>query len=197
MTSPARTPGQTVGPFFHYALPYAGDRDLVPPGAPGAVRLHGHVVDGAGAPVPDALVEIWQTDPGGAVPQVEGSLRRDGFTFTGFGRASTDRRGAYSFSTLTPGPARPGAAPFFAVTVFARGQVDRLFTRAYLPAGAPGVDEQALAADRLLASLPAERRATLLATADRQGYVFDVRLQGDDETVFLAFDGRRGSAGGD
>ncbi|MDR6174887.1 protocatechuate 3,4-dioxygenase alpha subunit [Nocardioides zeae] len=197
MTSAAPTPGQTVGPFFHYALPYAGDRDLVPPGTPGAIRLHGRVTDGAGAPVPDALLEIWQADPSGAVPRAEGSLRRDGFTFTGFGRASTDRRGVYSFSTLTPGPTRPGAAPFFAVTVFARGQLDRLLTRAYLPAGSPGVDEQTLDVDRLLASLPAERRSTLVATADGRGYVFDVRLQGDDETVFLAFDGRGASAGGD
>ena len=61
------TPGQTVGPFFHYALPYDGDRDLVPPGTPGALLLHGTVYDGAGAGVPDALVEIWQADPRGRV----------------------------------------------------------------------------------------------------------------------------------
>lgn len=185
MTLPP-TPAQTVGPFFHYAMPYAGDRDLVPPGSPGAIRLHGTVSDGAGTPVPDALVEIWQPGPDGTVPQVEGSLRRDGFTFTGFGRATTTRRGVYSFSTLLPGATRPGAAPFFAVTVFARGLLHHLFTRAYLPADAPGASADALVADQLLASVPAERRHTLVAVSDAQGYRFDIRLQGDDETVFLA-----------
>jgi hypothetical protein len=90
------TPGQTVGPFFHYALPYDGDRDLVAPGTPGAIRLHGTVYDGAGAGVPDALLEIWQADGEGHVVQRQGSLRRDGHTFTGFGRASTDRTGEYT-----------------------------------------------------------------------------------------------------
>lgn len=183
------TPGQTVGPFFHYALPYAGDRDLVPPGSPGSVRLHGSVLDGAGTPVQDALLEIWQAAPDGSVPTAEGSLRRDGFTFTGFGRATTDRRGTYSFSTLVPGPTRPGGAPFFAVTVFARGLLHRLLTRAYLPADAPGASAEALAADRLLAALPDDRRATLVATSDAQGFRFDVHLQGDAETVFLTHAG--------
>ena len=106
------TPGQTVGPFFHYALPYDGDRDLVPPGTPGALRLHGTVYDGAGAGVPDALVEIWQADPRGRVVQRAGSMRRDGHTFTGFGRASTDRTGAYGFTTLAPRGV-DGGLPFF------------------------------------------------------------------------------------
>src|SRR4249919_3676591 len=82
----APSPGQTVGPFFHFALPYDGDRALVAPGTPGAVLLHGVVYDGAGAPVPDALVEGWQADPDGTVVQRPGSLHRDGSTFTGFGR---------------------------------------------------------------------------------------------------------------
>ncbi|MEU0489143.1 protocatechuate 3,4-dioxygenase subunit alpha [Nocardiopsis sp. NPDC006139] len=180
------TPGQTVGPFFHYGLPYDGDRDLVPPGSAGAVRLTGLVTDGAGNAVPDALVEVWQARPDGSVPREPGSLRRDGWTFTGFGRASTGRDGRYTFSTLEPGPAEPGAAAFFAVTVFARGLTDRLFTRAYLPD-----DAAALAADRLLASLPAERRATLVARRDAQGLVFDIRLQGEGETVFLDLAGYR------
>ena len=178
------TPGQTVGPFFHYALPYPQDSALVPPGAPGAIRLHGHVYDGAGDPVPDALLEIWQPDPAGVVVRQGGSLRRDGWTFTGWGRAATDATGHYSFTTLTPGPTAAGRAPFFAVVVFARGVTDRLFTRAYLP-GADTV----LAADPLLAALPAERRATLIATPDDHGLVFDVRLQGERETVFLRFPG--------
>ncbi|WP_262851468.1 protocatechuate 3,4-dioxygenase subunit alpha [Mumia quercus] len=184
MSTLTPTPGQTVGPFFHYALPYDGDRDLVPPGTVGAVRLHGTVYDGAGDPIPDALVEIWQAAPDGSVVQEPGSLRRDGWTFTGFGRASTSRDGTYSFSTLTPGPTEEGAAAFFAVTVFARGLLNRLFTRAYLPD-----DTDALAADPLLASLPEERRETLVATRDAQGLRFDIRLQGEGETVFLRFPG--------
>jgi protocatechuate 3,4-dioxygenase alpha subunit len=180
--SPTPTPGQTVGPFFHYALPYGGDRDLVAPGAPGAVRLHGTVTDGDGAPVPDALVEIWQADPDGRVVARSGSLRRDGHTFTGFGRASTDREGEYTFTTLPPG-AVDGGLPFFAVTVFARGLLNRLFTRAYLPLAGG-------ATDALLASVPDHRRHTLTCTADRHGYVFDIALMGDDETVFLRYPGQ-------
>jgi protocatechuate 3,4-dioxygenase alpha subunit len=180
--SPTPTPGQTVGPFFHYALPYAGDRDLVAPGTPGAIRLHGTVTDGDGAPIPDALVEIWQADPDGHVVARTASLRRDGHTFTGFGRASTDRVGEYTFTTLTPG-AVDGGLPFFAVTVFARGLLNRLFTRAYLP-----LPEGAN--DALLASVPSDRRATLVCRPDAQGFVFDVRLMGDGETVFLRFPGQ-------
>ena len=83
------TPGQTVGPFFHYALPYPGDRELVPAGHREAIQLHGTVFDGTGQIIPDALIEIRQTAPDGTVPLEQGSLRRDGFTFTGWGRAST------------------------------------------------------------------------------------------------------------
>jgi protocatechuate 3,4-dioxygenase alpha subunit len=171
--SPTPTPGQTVGPFFHYALPYDGDSELVPRGAPGAIRLHGTVYDGAGDPVPDALLELWQADAAGEVVQQAGSLHRDGWTFTGFGRSATDREGHYSFTTLTPGE----PAPFFAITVFARGLLHRLFTRAYLPG----------ASDAFLDGLDADRRATLATTADESGFRFDVRLQGEDETVFLDF----------
>ena len=174
------TPGQTIGPFYGYALPYDGDSELVPPGHADAVRLHGTVRDGAGDPVPDALLELWQADPEGAVPQEAGSLRRDGWTFTGWGRAATDNAGHYSFTTLAPGAPDGRGAPFFAVTVFARGLLDRLLTRAYLPG-----DDAALAADRVLASVDPDRRGTLVAVADEHGYRFDVHLQGDDETVFL------------
>jgi protocatechuate 3,4-dioxygenase alpha subunit len=177
------TPGQTIGPFFGYALPYDGGTELVPPGRSDAIRLHGTVYDGAGDPVPDALVEIWQADEHGEVPQVQGSLQRDGWTFTGFGRAPVDAEGHYSFTTVRPGPTGDGAA-FFAMTVFARGLLNRLFTRSYLPD-----DEDALAADPLLRSVPEDRRSTLVAQRDEHGYLFDVRLQGEDETVFLAFPG--------
>ncbi len=187
MTGPATagppTPGQTVGPFFGYALPYPGDSELVPAGRADAVRLHGQVLDGAGQPVPDALLELWQTDAQGQVVQQPGSLRRDGWTFTGWGRAATDDDGRYTFSTLTPG-AEDGRAAFFAVVVLARGLTNRLFTRAYLPAAEP-----TLAADPLLGSLSPADRATLVCGTDSAGYVFDIRLQGDRETVFLRYPG--------
>jgi protocatechuate 3,4-dioxygenase alpha subunit len=166
------TPGQTVGPFFGYALPFPRDDELVPPGAPGAVTLHGRVLDGAGDPVPDAILELWQADAGGNIVQQQGSLRREAGTFTGFGRASTDTEGRYAFTTVVPG------AAFFAITVFARGLLNRLFTRAYLP---DSVD------DPFLATLDADRRSTLLTTQDETGYVFDVHLQGERETVFLTY----------
>jgi protocatechuate 3,4-dioxygenase, alpha subunit len=177
------TPGQTVGPFYGYALPYPGDNELVPPGHRDAIRLHGTVYDGAGTPVPDALVEIWQADADGEVPRAEGSLSRDGWTFTGFGRAAVDGKGDYSFTTVRPGPTRAGSPAFFAMTIFARGLLNRLFTRVYLP------DDEALSSDALLGSVPEDRRQTLVATPDEHGYRFDVRLQGEGETVFLAFPG--------
>lgn len=178
-TSRALTPGQTIGPFYGQALPYPGDNELVPPGLTGAIRLHGDVLDGAGIPIPDALVEIWQADPSGRVAQVAGSIDRDGWTFTGFGRCSTDAAGHYSFSTLAPGATEDGRAPFFAVAIFARGLLDRLLTRIYLP------DHAANDADPLLSLLPADERATMIATADDQGLRFDIHLQGERETVFL------------
>ncbi len=172
------TPGQTVGPFFHDALPYAGGCDLVPPATPGAVRLHGTVRDGNGDPLPDALVEVRQAGADGRVSRSEGSLRRDG-GFSGWGRAATDASGRYHFTTVEPGGVDGGAA-FFAVTVFARGLLDRLFTRAYLP------DEH----DAFLDGLPDEERRTLRAVRDDDGSLrFDVRLQGEGETVFLRFPG--------
>jgi protocatechuate 3,4-dioxygenase, alpha subunit len=174
------TPGQTVGPFFHQALPYPRDSELVPPAAPGALRLHGTVYDGAGEPVPDALVEIRQADADGNIPRVEGSSRRDGRSFTGWGRASTDPAGRYGFATVAPGGVN-GGSPFFAVVVFARGMLNRLFTRAYLPG-------DALADDAFLTSVEEDRRETLVAARETNGDLrFDIHLQGDRETVFLAF----------
>ncbi|GAA2656959.1 protocatechuate 3,4-dioxygenase subunit alpha [Paractinoplanes durhamensis] len=177
-------PGQTVGPFFHLGLPYDKGDELVPPGRPDAVRLHGRVFDGDGVPVPDALIEIWQPGPDGKILQEPGSLRRDGWTFTGFGRAAVDPTGHYSFTTLVPGPTEPGKPAFFAVAVFARGLLDRLFTRAYLPDPATG--------DALLDSVDEDRRGTLITAADDSGYVFDIHLQGPHETVFLSFPKHRG-----
>ncbi|MFD5827938.1 protocatechuate 3,4-dioxygenase subunit alpha [Lentzea sp. NPDC060358] len=157
------TPGQTVGPFFHHALAFPGDCELVPFGSAGSVVLHGHVLDGAGAPVPDAMIEIRQADASGAMPRAGGSLRRRGAGFTGWGRSCTDAAGRYWFSTVEPG------LPFFAVTVFARGLLDRLFTRIYLPGAAGAVDG-------------------LVASREDDGRLrFDVHLQGPSETVFLRY----------
>ncbi|MEE6139605.1 protocatechuate 3,4-dioxygenase subunit alpha [Mycobacterium sp. 050128] len=163
MTELACTPGQTVGPFLHLGMPCAPE--LVGDSDSRAIRLHGTVYDGDGTPVPDALVELWQAGDG----------------FTGWGRAATDVDGHYGFTTVAPG--RP---PFFALAVFARGLLDRLFTRAYLP----GAD---LAANPLLAVVDAGRRATLLCVPESQGgYRFDIQLQGPRETVFLAYRGAGG-----
>jgi len=165
------TPGQTVGPFFRYGLEFEGSELLVAPDSTGAVRLYGRVLDGAGEPVPDALIEIWQTDASGAIPTAEGSLHRSD-AFTGWGRVHSGDDGGYAFTTVEPGTG------FFAVVVFARGLLDRLHTRIYLP-------EQP--DDALLATLDAEERATLVARRTPHGLEHDIRLQGELETVFLAF----------
>jgi protocatechuate 3,4-dioxygenase alpha subunit len=190
----APTPSQTVGPFYGYALPFAEGGDIAPTGHPDTVTVHGYVYDGAGLPVPDAIVEVWQPAPDGSRTGAPGSLRRDpvkgeiigrdGVAFTGFGRIATDADGHYVIRTLPP-----GGAPYLSLIVFARGLLHHLYTRAYLP------ELTDPTADPLLASLSPERRATLLATPDSgaaPGVLrFDIRLQYDgvhEETVFLAFD---------
>jgi len=178
-----QTPSQTVGPFFGYALPYAGGPDVRAPWQADAIRLHGVVYDGAGDPIPDAVIEIWGADAAGRAPTERGSLLRDQHGFTGFGRAAVDRDGHYSFTTIKPGAARAGSAPYLLVTVFARGVLHHLFTRAYF-----GDESEANATDPLLSSVDPARRSTLVAASDAPAsYRFDIRLQGDDETVFLDF----------
>ncbi len=185
MSKLTATPGQTVGPFYGYALPYEKDRELLAPGSPGSIRLQGTVYDGAGHPIPDAILEIWQPDSEGNIVRRTGSLVRDGYTFTGFGRSAVGNSGVYTFTTVNPGPTKPGAAAFISVAVFARGLMNRLFTRIYLPE-----NEEALAADPLLSSLDPERRKTLIARRDADGgLTWDIRLQGEGETVFLDFEG--------
>ena len=179
-----QTPSQTIGPFFGYALPYPGGPQVAAPWQPNAIRLHGSVFDGAGDPVPDAIIEIWHADADGGVIAALGSLDRDGYTVTGFGRAAVNRAGEYTFSTIKPGPMRPEAAPYILVTIFARGLAHHLFTRCYF-------DDEGTrnAGDALLAGLPGDRRATLVGVLDApQSYRFDIRLQGEGETVFLDFD---------
>ncbi|NRQ40308.1 protocatechuate 3,4-dioxygenase subunit alpha [Nonomuraea sp. NN258] len=170
------TPSQTVGPFYGYALPFPGGGDL----AAGGIVVHGYVYDGAGAPVPDALLEFWQADPAGGLSGAPGTLRRDqvtgtpqgrhGLDFTGFGRVPTDADGRWTLRTLMPGNG------YISVCVFARGLLHHLFTRIYF------------GPDAFLDALPAERRETLVAVAERQDvYRFDIHLQGERETVFLDF----------
>ncbi|MCW4465812.1 protocatechuate 3,4-dioxygenase subunit alpha [Glutamicibacter sp. MNS18] len=177
------TPGQTVGPFYGYALPFEKDNELVNQAHPNSVRLHGVVTDGKGEVIPDALLEIWQADENGKVVSRDGSLVRDGYTFTGWGRVAVDNVGHYTFTTVNPGPTEEGKAPFIMLTVFARGLLNRLFTRIYLPE-----DTAALAKDPLLASLPEDRRQSLIAAREEDGSLrFDIRLQGENETVFLSY----------
>jgi protocatechuate 3,4-dioxygenase alpha subunit len=177
------TPAQTVGPFYGYALPYEKDNELLAPGSPGSIRLQGTVYDGSGQSIPDAILEIWQPDSEGRIVQKTGSLVRDGYTFTGWGRGAVGNSGVYTFTTVNPGPTKPGAAAFISVAIFARGLTNRLFTRIYLPE-----DTEALANDPLLTSLEPERRKTLIARRDPDGgLTFDIRLQGEGETVFLDF----------
>ncbi|MFH8793443.1 protocatechuate 3,4-dioxygenase subunit alpha [Streptomyces sp. NPDC017941] len=179
------TPSHTVGPFYGYALPFPEGEQIAPKGHPDTIVLHGHVLDGHGDPVPDALLEFWQAAPDRSLAGVPGSLRRNpvtggflgrnGTDFTGFGRVATDADGHYALHTLQPGSA---GVPYISVCVFARGLLHHLFTRAYLADGT----------DPLLDSVEPERRATLIARpGENRAYRFDIRLQGEGETVFLEF----------
>ena len=186
------TPSQTVGPFLAIGLPWPDGSFVVPAGTPGAVVIGGQVFDGAGAPVPDALVETWQADPDSRFDHPDdprGAAPATVAGFRGFGRSATDGDGRYQISTLRPGalPSTGGGfeAPHLDVSVFARGLLDRVVTRIYFP------DEtDANAADPVLTSIadPA-RRSTLIAVSDpdRPGtaFHFDIRLQGERETVFF------------
>ncbi|MFJ4282690.1 protocatechuate 3,4-dioxygenase subunit alpha [Streptomyces massasporeus] len=186
------TPSHTVGPFYGHALPFRGGEDIAPLGHPDTVTVHGYVTDGAGDPLPDALIELWGADPEGNLPTADGSMRRDpasggflgrnGVEFTGWGRIQTDANGHWYARTLRPG-ARGRSAPYLSVCVFARGLLVHLYTRIYLPG-----DAAALAADPLLSGLEEARRDTLIAAEEGDGtYRFDIRLQGEGETVFLEF----------
>jgi protocatechuate 3,4-dioxygenase, alpha subunit len=179
------TPWQTVGPYFHYALPYDSGPQVAGSSRAGAFTLHGHVYDAEGTPIPDSLVEIWQADESGRFVDEPGIFEApapDGFR--GFGRCDTDAEGHYAFTTVKPAgvPTEDGAeqAPHIAMSVFARGMLRRVVTRVYFDDEA-----SANASDPLLSSVEASRSATLVAASEDGGYRFDVRLQGADETVFL------------
>ncbi|MGY1750264.1 protocatechuate 3,4-dioxygenase subunit alpha [Modestobacter sp. SYSU DS0511] len=181
------TPSATVGPYLAIGLTWPDGPFAVAEGTPGAIWLRGRVFDGNGDVVPDAMVETWQADPGGRFAHPDdprGAVEHPGFR--GFGRSQTRDGGQYAICTLKPGRVPDGAgglqAPHVDVSVFARGLLDRVVTRIYF------ADEAAAnAEDAVLASLPDDAsRATLIATPADDGYVLDIHLQGEDETVFFA-----------
>jgi protocatechuate 3,4-dioxygenase, alpha subunit len=173
------TASQTAGPYWHL-IDFPEWADLLRPGGPNAgavgerIVLTGTITDGAGAVVPDAMVEIWQAGPDG---------RYDGF-FHGFGRCATDAGGRFRFVTFkpgtVPGPGNATQAPHVAITIFARGLTRGVSTRAYFAGDA------LLAEDPILALVPEARRGTLVAQPAGEGeWRLDIRLQGEGETVFF------------
>ena len=159
------TPAQTVGPYFSIGLPWDDGPEVVPDGD---AWIRGVVLDGEREPIPDALIETWQADPSGL-------YGADGFR--GFARAPTNERGEYAIRTVKPG-AVGDQAPHIAVALFARGLLHWVMTRIYFP-------EDAHEADPVLRGLSEAERKTLIAVREEDGYRFDVRLQGPDETVFF------------
>jgi protocatechuate 3,4-dioxygenase alpha subunit len=189
------TPSQTVGPFFKYGLTPSGQYDwndaftgnLVTPDTSGErIRIEGRVLDGDGAPVPDAMLEIWQADAQGRFSDPQDKRALANTTFKGFGRCGTDTNGSYAFDTIKPGtvpdPDGKPQAPHILLAIFARGMLLHLYTRIYFDGEANN------AADPVLALVPADRRSTLIATRKAgaaRTYHFDVRLQGGNETAFF------------
>lgn len=176
------TPSQTVGPYYGIGLPFADDNLLLPKGHADSTILWGYVFDGNGEPVIDAHLEIWQADSEGRISRSEGSIRRDG-TFIGYGRTTTDETGRYWFNTVAPGsvvsPVPQSPAPFISMGVFARGLLDRLMTRVYIPSSE-------IEKDPLIQKLTKDRSETLIGEFQKDGSLrFDIRLQGQNETVFL------------
>ena len=180
------TPFQTVGPFFAICLTDSGCARIATENAVGRhITIEGTVRDGAGAVVPDSLVEIWQANAAGryAHPDDQQSKPLDP-NFTGYGRAPTDDDGRFVIETVMPGrvPGPDGTlqAPHLLLGLLARGILTRLVTRIYFE------DEPSTREDPILSLVPAKRRATLIAKPvgdDR--YRFDLVLQGDGETVFF------------
>jgi protocatechuate 3,4-dioxygenase, alpha subunit len=184
----ALTPSQTVGPYLSIGLPWPDGPTVVPEDTPGAITITGRLLDGEGAPIPDGLIETWQADPDGrfAHPDDPRGAPAHGPAFRGFGRCPTAPDGSYRIVTLRPGalPSPDGGweAPHLDVSVFARGLLDRVVTRIYF-----SDEAEANADDPLLGAVGDEaERATLVAAPVGPGsYRFDIRLQGDGQTVFF------------
>jgi len=198
------TPSQTVGPFFAYGLApngrcqwdpngsYSwketiGDNLITPDTSGQKIRIEGRITDGDGAPINDAMLEIWQADAQGRYAHPRDDRARPNAKFKGFGRSATDKDGNYSFDTVKPGAvAGPGGqpqAPHIVLCIFSRGMLRQIYTRLYFS------DEAANAGDPILTLVPADRRGTLVAHKSMRGelpiYRFDIRVQGENETVFF------------
>jgi protocatechuate 3,4-dioxygenase, alpha subunit len=177
MADLGRTGSQTVGPYLHLGLlrELIGP-EVVPRASPGAIVIRGQLLDGAGAPVPDGLIETWQADP-------QGNYDTPGFS--GLARAGTVAGGSFEIVTVKPGrvtyPDGRLQAPHIAVGVFARGLLKRLVTRLYFPDEATANDE-----DPVLGLLSPEERSALVAVPDDGSLRFDIRLQGAGQTTFFA-----------
>src|SRR5690606_38815407 len=151
------------------------------------IRIEGAVLDGDGKPINDAMIEIWQADAQGRYSHPRDDRGLPNTKFKGFGRSSTDKDGIYSFEPIkpgrVPGPGNRLQAPHIVVAIFSRGMLRQVYTRLYFS------DEQSNAEDPILALVPEDRRSTLIASkASRDGqavYRFDIRMQGENETVFF------------
>ncbi len=179
---PKQTPSQTVGPFFSLGLVWEDGGKVLFPGQGERITLAGRVLDGAGAPAAGALLETWQADAAGRVPAAG-----DGARPHGYGRVYTGADGDFAIETVMPGAyAGPGGeryAPQLHVTIFARGLLKAVRTRVFL-AGLDAIQDDPLA--RAVGN--ADRLKTLVAARDPKDparYRWDVRLQGDGETVFI------------
>jgi len=189
MSRLSAVPSQTVGPFFHLGL--TGNTKLGCLAAPEAkgerIRLRFRLLDGSGAPVPDGMIELWQADASGKYQHPADSQEKEPDpAFCGFGRLATDAEGACTFETVRPGRTPDGRggcqASHINVSVFARGLLARVCTRVYFEG------DPALVEDPVLALVPEDRRQTLIARPDLASpgcWSFDVRLQGERETVFF------------
>ena len=193
MTKLRQTPSQTVGPYFAYGLSpeqYGYQQNLTSiAGSQMAegdvegerIRVEGRVFDGAGNPISDALIEVWQADSLGRYAH-PADPRGSNNTFKGFGRCGTgtDPRNRFWFDTIRPGKVSDDQAPHLNVIVSMRGMLLHAFTRIYFP------DEPANTTDKVLKLVPPGRRNTLIATHHGGNvYRFDIHMQGDSETVFF------------
>jgi protocatechuate 3,4-dioxygenase alpha subunit len=173
-----------VGPYFRIGLAPLFREVLVVEGVSGErVTIHGRVLDGDGAAIPDANIEIWQADAQG---KYFGAAFAERTSFRGFGRVPTNDGGEFRFTTIKPGsvagPSDSVQAPHLVVLVFMRGLLRHLVTRMYF------AEQAENESDPILKLVPAERRHTLLAKRENAGaatFVWNLRLQGDDETVFF------------
>lgn len=186
LTRLSSTPSQTVGPFLSIGMTWEDGCYVVPEGTAGSFWVRGRLLDGAGGPVPDGVVETWQADPYGKFAHAWPPFGSAAQGFGGFGRSMTGPDGRFSVRTVKPGRVGDGTgglqAPHLDVSVLARGLLHRVVTRIYF------ADEaEANACDPVLSALPDDRaRRTLIAQPEGVGYTLDIRLQGDGETVFFA-----------